>query len=115
MYTVLPQSVSPTPQADELEKQLDAKRDLYSKMTGAVHSDPAQMSSKDLKTLITSAGLAFDDCVEKSDFVARAKEAQKAAVAAQNAADDATRIMNKHINEMTDQQKTEIALLLSRQ
>ena len=75
---MLAQSVSPTPQADELEKQLDAKRDLYSKMTGAVHSDPAQMSSKDLKTLITSAGLAFDDCVEKSDFVARAKEAQKA-------------------------------------
>ena len=40
-------------------------------------SDPATMSSKELKALIVSAGLKFNDCVEKSDFVARAKEAQK--------------------------------------
>ena len=35
------------------------------------------MSSKELKAVITKAGLKFHDCVEKSDFVARAREAAK--------------------------------------
>jgi len=39
--------------------------------------DPASMSSKELKALIAAAGLSIHDCIEKSDLVARAQEAQQ--------------------------------------
>ena len=39
-------------------------------------ADPSSMSAKELKALIASAGLMFNDCFEKSEFIARAKEAQ---------------------------------------
>lgn len=46
-----------------------------SKVAGVKAEDIATMSVKELKAFITSAGLGYADCVEKSDLRRRATEA----------------------------------------
>ena len=38
-------------------------------------ADPETMSTSELKAVIKNAGLKYDDCFEKSDLIARAKDA----------------------------------------
>lgn len=45
-------------------------------MADAVDVELQSMSARDLKNLISQAGLSTADCVEKSDLVARAREAR---------------------------------------